>query len=116
MANLKKHAALNLGVSGEDAVQQWYEQAGFEILARNWKCFEGEIDLIVRRGRLVVFCEVKTRSTRFMDAALSITPAKQSKVRTAAHRWLAQNTVRARIRFDVALVTNGSVNVMVGAF
>ena len=42
---------------------QWYEDNGYEILERNWRRREGEIDLIVRSGKTVAFCEVKTRST-----------------------------------------------------
>ena len=50
-----------LGTSGEEAVARWYEREGYEILDRNWRVREGEIDLVVRRGTTVVFCEVKTR-------------------------------------------------------
>jgi putative endonuclease len=45
-----------LGASGEDAVAAWYEGNGYEILARNWRCREGELDLVVRRARVLVFC------------------------------------------------------------
>src|SRR4029077_7108486 len=45
-----------LGTSGEDAVARWYEREGYEILDRNWRVREGEIDLVVRRGTTVVFC------------------------------------------------------------
>ena len=49
-----------LGAEGEDLAAKWYEDDGYEILERNWRRREGEIDLIVRRGRTVAFCEVKT--------------------------------------------------------
>ena len=62
-----------LGAKGEDRAAQWYEDNGYEILERNWRRREGEIDLIVRRGRTVAFCEVKTRtSDRFGSGAESV--------------------------------------------
>jgi len=116
MAN-KKAAALSLGEQGEQAVADWYRRAGYRIVARNWRCFEGEIDIIAAKGRSIVVCEVKTRSSsRFMDPALSITPAKQAKVRTAAYRWLEESACRGRLRCDVALVVAGRVHVIEGAF
>ena len=48
----------SLGVAGEDAVAVWYSNAGYEVLDRNWRCREGELDLVLARGRAVVFCEV----------------------------------------------------------
>jgi len=51
-----------------------------------------------------------------MDPALAVTPAKQAKVRTAAYRWLEQNQPRARVRFDVALVVDGRLQMIEGAF
>ena len=52
-----------LGRSGEDEAAAWYTARGYEVLARNWRCRAGELDLIVAQGRLVVFCEVKSRSS-----------------------------------------------------
>ena len=69
---------------------------GYEILDRNWRRREGEVDLIVRRGPTVVFCEVKTRSTdRFGTGAESVLPAKQRRIRRLAARWLSELTPAA---------------------
>ena len=74
-----------LGTSGEDAVARWYEREGYEILDRNWRVREGEIDLVVRRGTTVVFCEVKTRrGTGFGFPAEAVTVAKQRRLRGLA--------------------------------
>jgi Holliday junction resolvase-like predicted endonuclease len=56
-----------LGISGENAVAAWYEAHGYEVLARNWRCRAGELDLVVRRGRTFVFCEVKASSGQPTD-------------------------------------------------
>src|SRR5262245_40825910 len=50
-----------LGTRGEAAVARWYGARGYAVVDRNWRVREGEIDLVLRRGRLLVFCEVKTR-------------------------------------------------------
>jgi putative endonuclease len=112
-----------LGIAGEDAVAQWYEAAGYELLDRNWRCRDGELDLIVRRGVTLVFCEVKTRaSTRFGAPVEAVTATKQRRLRTLAVRWLAEHDTRRRtLRFDVASVTRGAdgelvVEVLEGAF
>ncbi len=98
---------------------QWYEAAGYQVEARNWRCREGEIDLVVRRGRCVVFCEVKTRTTDAFGApAEAVGRAKRARIRRLAARWLAEESaLRARqIRFDVVAVVGTSVEVIEGAF
>ena len=114
-----KVAPHRLGRSGEDEAAAWYTARGYEVLARNWRCRAGELDLIVARGRLVVFCEVKSRSSaRFGTPAEAVTRDKQMRVRRLAARWLA-DAARARpraIRFDVACVLDGTVEVLEGAF
>ncbi|MBV8303359.1 MAG: YraN family protein [Acidimicrobiia bacterium] len=107
-----------LGASGEQAAADWYVANGYEIVARNWRSRDGELDLIVRRGRTFVFCEVKTRtSTAFGAPVEAVTRTKQMRLRRLAARWLDDNPVRATdIRFDVASVLGGEVEILQGAF
>jgi putative endonuclease len=107
-----------LGVSGEDAAAAWYVAQGYEVLARNWRCRDGELDLVVRRGRVIVFCEVKTRSSlRFGGPGEAVDQAKRRRIRHLAARWLSESPMRAReIRFDVAAVLDGTVEMIEGAF
>jgi putative endonuclease len=98
--------ALGLEDRFEDLVASWYEAAGYRILDRNWRSREGELDLVVSRGRTVVFCEVKTRrSTRFGAPVEAVTATKQRRIRTLALQWLAAQSSRGGdLRFDVASV------------
>ena len=108
-----------LGASGEQAVADWYEARGYELVARNWRCREGELDLIVRRGRMFVFCEVKARSSTLFGAPVeAVTRAKQTRLRHLAAKWLEEDApVRpVKIRFDVASVLAGEIEVLEGAF
>ena len=96
-----------LGAQGEEAVAQWYEAAGYAVLARNWRVREGEIDLVARHGATIVFCEVKTRrGDAFGSPAEAVTARKQARLRKLAVHWLGENATRADVlRFDVASVT-----------
>ncbi len=107
-----------LGTRGEEAVAAWYEARGYEVLARNWRSREGELDLVVRQGRMFVFCEVKTRtSTAFGAPVEAVTREKQARLRRVAARWLDEAPMRPReIRFDVASVLRGQIEVLEGAF
>ena len=108
-----------LGRRGEDLAASWYVERGYEVLARNWRCAQGELDLVVARGPVVVFSEVKARSSdRFGVPAEAVTGAKQARIRRLAARWLAQAGLRRRraVRFDVAAVSGGHVEVVEGAF
>jgi putative endonuclease len=112
-----------LGNAGENAVAEWYEAGGYRVVERNWRCRDGELDVVVTRGDTLVFCEVKTRaSTRFGGPVEAVTATKQRRLRMLAARWLAEhNTRRRRLRFDVASVmrgTNGqlAVEVLENAF
>ena len=96
-----------LGEAGEDLVARWYTDAGYRALDRNWRCREGELDVVVAREGVLVFCEVKTRrSTAFGSPAEAVTYAKQRRLRGLAVRWLdAHPEARAgMLRFDVASV------------
>jgi putative endonuclease len=108
-----------LGARGEAAVAAWYEAEGYRVLVRNWRCRAGEIDLIVHRGRHVVFCEVKARTTdAFGVPAEAVTRTKQMRLRRLAATWLDTDAPwpAAGLRFDVASVLGGTVEVIQGAF
>ena len=107
-----------LGISGEDAAAAWYRSHGYDVVDRNWRCRQGELDLVVRQGRLVVFCEVKTRTSDAFGAPVeAITRDKQMRLRRLAARWIDDASFRpVEIRFDVASVMDGAVDVLEGAF
>ena len=85
---------------------RWYEAQGYQVLARNWRCRTGELDLVAGRDRLVVFCEVKARATTVFGAPFeAVTASKQARLRRLAAEWLAQAGAGGReVRFDVAAV------------
>ena len=107
-----------LGVAGEDLAAAWYVGRGCQVLARNWRCREGELDLVVRDGRSIVFCEVKSRSSLAFGSPLeAVTATKRRRIRLLAARWLAEASVRpGPLRFDVAGVLDGELEVVQGAF
>ena len=108
-----------VGLTGEDRAAAWYLAQGYEIVARNWRCREGELDLIVRSGRQYVFCEVKARTTdAFGTGAEAVTRTKQDRVRRLAARWLDSDAPHPprEIRFDVAAVLGDDIEVIQGAY
>ncbi len=97
--------------AGERLAALEYSARGYEILARNWRCAAGEIDLVVASSDELVFCEVKTRSSSlggFPEEAVS--PAKQKKLRDLAAAYLSERRTKehlkefATVRFDVVSV------------
>ncbi|MCU1452704.1 MAG: putative endonuclease related to Holliday junction resolvase [Acidimicrobiales bacterium] len=111
-------ARRRLGASGEAQAAAWYEARGYEVLARNWRCRAGEIDLVLARGRRVVVCEVKTRTTAIYGVpAEAVTPAKQRRLRALAATWLQEAPFAPQeVRFDVAAILGGRLEVIEGAF
>ncbi|HEV3226921.1 MAG TPA: YraN family protein [Acidimicrobiales bacterium] len=107
-----------LGIAGEDAAAAWYEANGYEVVSSNWRCREGELDLVVRRNRTIVFCEVKARSSdAFGVPAEAVNHLKRQKLRVLAAKWIEDSPIRPReIRFDVVSVLGSSVEVIEGAF
>ncbi|ETK33968.1 YraN family protein [Microbispora corallina] len=92
-----------LGRHGEQLAADFLEAAGVRILARNWRCAEGEIDIVARDGNALVVVEVKTRSGRSHGTAFeAVTQGKLLRLRSLAGRWLASQTERFdSIRVDV---------------
>ncbi len=112
------HGGIALGAHGEKLAARWYVQAGYEVVARNWRCEIGEIDLLVRRGDELIVAEVKTRvSDRFGSPAQAVNFAKQRKLRALAGAWLAASGERyEEVRFDVVSIIGRDVEVIQGAF
>ena len=95
-----------VGAYGERVAARHLQDLGLVILDRNWRCADGEVDLILRDGDDIVFCEVKTRrSGVFGTPAEAVDHRKVRKLRFLAGRWLSESQVRPReIRFDVVEV------------
>ncbi len=95
-----------IGSRGEDAAADVYRRRGYRVVARNWRCGLGEVDLIVERRGVLVFCEVKSRRDSPYGAGYeAVTWKKRAKLRALAHAYLQASSARPRaIRFDVASV------------
>ena len=95
-----------IGRYGEDVAARHLQQAGFELLDRNWRCPRGEIDIVAWDGSILVFCEVKTRSSLdFGTPAEAVGPVKARRIRALACQWLLANRpAYAELRFDVVSV------------
>lgn len=113
-----------LGRGIEERAAAWYLAAGYEVVDRNWRCREGELDLVLahRRRRVLVICEVKARrSDRFGTALEAVGWQKQARLRRLAARWLRERGrdmgIRgAAVRFDVAVWQAGAFSIVENAF
>ncbi len=96
----------HVGIRGEEQTLAEYRKRGFRLLARNWRCSLGELDLVLIRDGLVVFCEVKTRrGAAFGGPHEAVTWQKQRKLRQLAEAFLrAMGLDPTAARFDVASV------------
>jgi putative endonuclease len=101
----ERTVAFRLGLSAETRAAALLLVKGFRIVARRWRSPVGEIDLVVRRGRLLVFVEVKARGA-FDDAAEAVTERQRRRIAAAAEAWLASHAddLDRDIRFDAVLV------------
>lgn len=105
---MEQTATQALGRYGEELAEQHLLAAGMQVLDRNWRCREGELDLVAREpDGTVVFVEVKTRSgTGFGAPAEAVGIRKAAKVRQVACRWLAERRPPGAgdLRFDVIAI------------
>jgi putative endonuclease len=108
--NAKRLAAFRLGVSAESIAAIFLGAKGYRTIARRWKSPVGEIDLVIKRGRLIVFVEVKARKD-FDQAAESVLVRQQRRIVAAAQAWLAVHPEHAGydMRFDAVLVSPGRI-------
>jgi putative endonuclease len=95
-----------LGQRGEDIAAAYLGEQGYEVLARNWRCPAGELDIVAREGETLTFVEVRTRrGDRYGTPEESITPAKQAKLVELAQTYLQENGLAdENWRIDVVAV------------
>jgi len=111
--------SLRPGKRAEQRAVWWYRMRGYRILATNAWVAGYELDIIVRRGRRLVFCEVKEKSgERFGDPLEMVDDEKQRRLRIAADAWLARHseTAELQISFDVIAVRGGQLERVAEAF
>jgi putative endonuclease len=96
-------ATNDLGARGERIAVAYLTDVGLRVLDRNWRCRDGELDIVAREGDALVFCEVKTRrGIGFGHPVEAVTVTKQRRLRVLAQRWLAAHDEHAPdLRFDV---------------
>jgi putative endonuclease len=102
----QKSANSSLGEMGESIAATFLKGAGFSIVERNFRCVCGELDIIARDGRTIVFIEVKCRNDeRYGPPQLAVTPFKQRQISKAALVWLSKRRLYdAEARFDVVAI------------
>ncbi|SFC43815.1 putative endonuclease [Nocardioides terrae] len=95
-----------LGRYGEDVAERHLTELGMVLLERNWRCDEGELDLVLRDGPVLVACEVKTRSdTSYGTPHQAVGPDKLDRLRRLAERWVqARGLNPPEIRIDLVAV------------
>jgi putative endonuclease len=118
-----RNRRIALGHKGEDWAAEWYLDNGYELVARNWRCAEGEIDLLCSQVNppgcvTLIVCEVKARTSNTRGHPLeAVTPAKQQRLRRLATAYLrSQDVYYDHIRFDVVGVTGQALHVVESAF
>ncbi|WP_415091613.1 YraN family protein [Nocardioides sp.] len=96
----------SLGAYGERVAADLLREAGMVVLDRNWRCPEGELDLVLRDGDDLVACEVKTRSGLTCGTPHeAVTAAKLDRLRRLAMRWAAEHGVRPPgVRIDLVAI------------
>lgn len=99
----------SLGAYGEKVAARHLEEQGMVLLDRNWRCDAGEIDLVLRDGRALVVCEVKTRSSNDYGSPLeAVDGAKAQRLRRLAARWIeATGFHPPEVRIDLVGVLRG---------
>src|SRR6476660_6933429 len=107
------------GKRAEECAVWWYRLHGYRVLATNAWVTGYELDIVVRRGRRLVFCEVKEkRGKRFGDPLEMVDEEKQRRIRCAADAWLERHPEAAglRVTFDVMAVRSGRLERVAEAF
>jgi putative endonuclease len=113
-----KAAHLVRGESAEEQAHNFLITKGLKPVSRNFRCKQGELDLIMTDNQTLVIIEVRFRKTdKYGSAVESITRAKQSRIIAATHVYLASKKTDCPIRFDVVAISgNGNIDWIRNAF
>ncbi|MGN0158068.1 MAG: YraN family protein [Brotaphodocola sp.] len=115
----KKSSKRTLGSRYEQLAAEYLTRHGMQILERNFRCRQGEIDLIAKDGRYLVFTEVKyRRSIEKGEPAEAVTAAKQQRIRNSAGYYLYKNRYGedTPCRFDVVSILDSDIRWIKNAF
>lgn len=107
-----------IGAKGEDIAAEYLQRNGYKILARNFNCSYGEIDIIALHNGFYVFVEVKSRnSLAFGMPREAVIPYKQQRIISCARYWLfKKHKTGVPVRFDVVEVVDGTPSIIADAF
>lgn len=94
-----------LGKQGEQIAADFLKREGYALIGANWRCPQGEFDLIAKQGETLVFVEVRTRRAGLEAAFESINPRKRRILEQLAYLYLAEKGLEADWRIDVIAVT-----------
>lgn len=110
----KRTAAQIIGDMGENAAEKYLKNKGYTVVERNYRCRSGEIDIIAKDNKYIVFAEVKTRGINSLERPGAwVDRKKQKKIITAAYMYLDENVTDLQPRFDVIEVVYDNVTRMI---
>jgi len=97
---------LTTGERGEALAARYLEEQGLIVLSKNWRCPDGELDLVLTDGHKVIVCEVKTRtSDNYGTPAEAVTDSKAARIRRLGRRWRTQyNVNHVETRYDLVSI------------
>ena len=100
---MSKHS--KIGIKGEEIASNFLLNKGYNILFRNWRYGNKEVDIIAAKNDIIVFVEVKTRSgDRYQFPEEAVNKKKQTLLKAAADGYTDQSNAKCNIRFDIVSV------------
>jgi putative endonuclease len=109
--------ARDIGFEKEREVVEYLKNLNYEILTTNFRTPFGEIDIVARRNKIVVFVEVKYRSSSSVAAPHeAVNSRKQRKIIKSAIMYIKQNNIKESVRFDIVSVRDGEIEIINSAF
>lgn len=100
------------GAQAETLACAHLESSGLKLVARNYRCPQGEIDLVMHDGEVLVFVEVRYRnSNAFGSPAETVDRRKQERLRAAASHYLVKHAIDRACRFDVVAVSGSEAHI-----